>query len=77
MPSPFIESLRRDIRYHDRRHPADMGAEEVRTFLSHLASDRHVAINTQRSPGARWCFSTPSFCSLYWSEYMQSFSGCG
>jgi len=69
MPSPFIESLRRDIRlrgysirtektylywirffihYHQKRHPADMGAEEVKAFLSHLASDRNVAINTQK-----------------------------
>lgn len=31
------------IRYHGLRHPMNMGAEEVRAFLSYLANERNVA----------------------------------
>ncbi|MEO9273932.1 site-specific integrase [Marinomonas sp. 5E14-1] len=37
------------IRFHQLKHPANMGAEEVRTFLSFLAVEKNVAINTQKS----------------------------
>ena len=37
----------RYIRYHSLRHPAEMGDVEVVAFLSHLASERDVAANTQ------------------------------
>src|SRR6185295_14564979 len=37
--------------YRDRggawRHPKDMGAPEVRGFLTHLAAERQVAVSTQ------------------------------
>lgn len=36
------------IRFHKRRHPKDMGKDEVIAFLDHLASDRNVTANTQR-----------------------------
>ncbi len=69
MASPFIESIRRDIRlrgyslrtekaylywirfyinYSGKRHPAEMGAAQVKEFLSFLANLRHVAANTQK-----------------------------
>lgn len=37
------------IRYHKRKHPEQMGADEVNAWLSHLANNRHVAINTQKT----------------------------
>lgn len=36
------------IRFHDRRHPREMGAPEVETFLSYLASERKVSASTHR-----------------------------
>ena len=39
--------IRRFIFYHGKRHPAEMGAEQVFQFLSHLAVDRQVAASTQ------------------------------
>jgi integron integrase len=39
--------VRRFILFHQKRHPADMGAEEVGAFLSYLASERQVAASTQ------------------------------
>ena len=35
------------IRFHGRRHPAEMGAAEVTAFLSWLATEREVAAATQ------------------------------
>ena len=37
----------RFIRFHGRRHPAEMGAAEVEAFLSHLATEGDVAASTQ------------------------------
>lgn len=69
MPSPFLESIRQDIRmrgysirtektylywiknfiyFIHKRHPRDVGADEVRQYLSALANERHVAVNTQK-----------------------------
>lgn len=36
------------ILYHQKRHPSLMGPPEVTEFLSYLANQRHVAINTQK-----------------------------
>jgi integron integrase len=35
------------ILFHQKRHPREMGAAEVRAYLSHLASARNVATATQ------------------------------
>ena len=35
------------IRFHGVRHPASMGAPEVKAFLEHLAVERRVAAATQ------------------------------
>jgi site-specific recombinase XerD len=35
------------LHYGPARHPADMGADEVRCFLSHLAVNEHVSAATQ------------------------------
>lgn len=37
------------IRYHKRKHPEQMGVAEVNEWLSYLANQRHVAINTQKT----------------------------
>jgi len=37
------------IRYHDRKNPVNMGTREVEQFLEHLASQRNVAPNTQKT----------------------------
>lgn len=69
MPSPFLESVRRQMRLNGfsirteksylywirhyiyfigKRHPSEAGSTQVRDFLSYLANDRHVAVNTQK-----------------------------
>ena len=39
--------IRRFIRFHHRRHPAEMGALEVAAFLSSLATTGNVSSSTQ------------------------------
>ena len=44
---PYIYWVRRFIFYHNKRHPAEMGDNEIRDFISYLAIKRHVASSTQ------------------------------
>lgn len=37
------------IRFHNRRHPEQMGAAEVEAFLSFLSVERHASPSTQRT----------------------------
>ena len=43
----YVAWVRRYIFFHSKRHPAEMGAEEIRRFLTALAVDRKVAASTQ------------------------------
>jgi integron integrase len=43
----YIGWVRRFLRFH-RRHPRDLGSDEINCFLTHLAVHDHVAASTQR-----------------------------
>jgi len=43
----YVAWIRRFIFFHDKRHPAEMGAPEVTKFLTSLAVDGQVAASTQ------------------------------
>src|SRR5215210_335273 len=43
----YSDWIRRFILFHQKRHPEQMGAEEIRQFLSHLAVEGRVAASTQ------------------------------
>jgi len=43
----YLAWIRRFIRFHEMRHPRDMGKPEVEAFLTDLAVARHVAASTQ------------------------------
>ena len=43
----YIHWIKQYIIFNSKRHPADMGAEEVSAFLSYLAVSRKVAASTQ------------------------------
>jgi hypothetical protein len=47
----YVDWVRRFIRFHKLRHPADMGAQEVEAFLTHLAVECNVAASTQIGSG--------------------------
>lgn len=43
----YLTWIKRFILYHNKRHPADMGEQEVSQFLSYLAVQRNVTASTQ------------------------------
>jgi len=43
----YVVWVRRFILFHHKRHPTDMGAPEIRAFLTHLAVHGNVAASTQ------------------------------
>jgi site-specific recombinase XerD len=43
----YVDWIRRFILFHNRRHPQEMGKEEIEAFLTHLAVQGHVAASTQ------------------------------
>ena len=43
----YCEWIRRYILFHNKRHPVEMGASEIESFLTHLASKRKVSASTQ------------------------------
>ena len=44
----YVRWVRAFVRFHGVRHPAEMGAVEVETFLTWLAAERRVAAATHR-----------------------------
>lgn len=48
--------IRRFVRFHGMRHPDELGAEEVDTFLTHLAADTGVSASTQAQARAALVF---------------------
>jgi integron integrase len=43
----YLQWVKRYILFHGKRHPADLGKEEIESFLTSLAVDRNVAASTQ------------------------------
>jgi integron integrase len=45
--SAYVDWIRRYILFHKKRHPSEMGAPEITSFLTWLASNRRVSASTQ------------------------------
>ena len=43
----YVQWIKRFIFFHNKRHPNEMGEKEVRSYLTHLAVDKHVSASTQ------------------------------
>ena len=43
----YLQWIKRFILFHKKRHPRDMGKQEITAFLTHLAVDKVVAASTQ------------------------------
>ena len=43
----YLHWIKRYILFHNKRHPNDMGDEEIRAFLFHLAEKEQVVASTQ------------------------------
>ena len=52
----YVHWIRRYVLFNDRRHPRDLGEDEVRAFLSSLAVHERVAASTQNQALAAMTF---------------------
>ena len=52
----YIQWARRYILFHGKKHPADMGAEEVEAYITHLAVVGRVSATTQNQALAALLF---------------------
>jgi predicted aldo/keto reductase-like oxidoreductase len=52
----YVEWIRRFILFHQKRHPAEMGKDEIEAFLSHLAVKGNVTASTQSQAKAALLF---------------------
>jgi site-specific recombinase XerD len=43
----YIHYIRDFILFHNKQHPREMGVNEIRQYLTHLAVTQHVAASTQ------------------------------
>ena len=43
----YVGWIKRFIFFHNRRHPAEMGEQDIARFLSSLATESHVSSSTQ------------------------------
>ena len=43
----YVGWVRNFILFHNKRHPREMGTEEIGQFLTHLASEQDVSASTQ------------------------------
>src|SRR5438046_10561487 len=52
----YVAWVRRYVEFHDRRHPATMGATEVQAFLTPLAERGRVSASKQKQATAALLF---------------------
>ena len=43
----YVSYIREFILFHDKRHPKEMGVDEIRQYLTYLAVEKNVAASTQ------------------------------
>jgi len=43
----YISWVRQFILFHKKRHPREMGVDEINAFITHLANEKNVAASTQ------------------------------
>ena len=52
----YLHWIKQFILFHDKRHPALLGSDEIGTFLTHLAVKRAVSASTQNQALAALLF---------------------
>ena len=43
----YVQWIKRFILFHNKRHPAEMGEKEIRSYLIYLAREKYVSSSTQ------------------------------
>ncbi len=52
----YVGWVRRYVQFHNKRHPAELGAEAVARYLSYLAQERRVSASTQSQAASALIF---------------------
>lgn len=52
----YVQWIKRFIYFHDKRHPSEMGSDEITAYLTYLAVKRHVSASTQNQALAALLF---------------------
>ena len=68
----YIGWTKRFITFHNRRHPRELNEKDVEAFLSHLATNEHVAANTQNQAFNAIVFLYRNVLKLPFSEEIQA-----
>lgn len=69
----YLQWIRRFILFNEKRHPRELGADEVRAFLSDLAIRKNVAASTQNQAlnAVLFLYRDVMKCTLPWLEDVQ------
>jgi integron integrase len=69
----YSDLIRRFIQFHGKRHPREMGAPEVESFLTHLAVEGNVASSTQNQAKSALLFLYKEVleCELPWLDNVE------
>ena len=67
--------IRQFILFHGKRHPRELGDAQVHQFLTHLATQRDVAVATQNQDSMRWCFCMGRCCTGHWGNWRSLCAG--
>jgi hypothetical protein len=69
----YLQWIKRFILFHKKRHPRELGGDEVTAFLSDLAIRRNVAASTQNQAlnAVLFLYRDVLKCTLPWLEHVQ------
>ena len=73
----YLRWILRYVKYHDTQHPRGFGKEEVRDYLSYLATDRNVAASTQNQALNALLFLHRDSLGAEWNEVTKRRSPIG
>ena len=51
----YISWVRQFILFHNKRHPREMGVDEINAFITYLANEKNVAASTQNQAREKNC----------------------
>ena len=57
------------IRYHNNRHPREMGSTEVNLFLSYLSVERNMVVNSQKTALNALVFLYKQFLHILFNQH--------
>ena len=63
----YEQWLRRFLRFHQLRHPREMGSEDVNAFLTHLAVEGQVSATTRNQALSALLFLDGSYWREIWT----------